>query len=101
MDLRITPLSSFSSRPDQNRISVRQANYPTTTAKKTQTTNDLVIVKNKNINQTQLPLNIAPKSFQPPTTLMSQKGIVTYQQIERDKVFSEGIELTNRFSQRV
>ena len=101
MNLRITPLSSFSSRPDQNRISIKQANYPTTTAKKTRTTNDLVIVENKNVKQAQLPLNMTSNSFQAPTTLMSKKGIVTYQQIEREKLFSEGIELTNRFSKRV
>lgn len=101
MNVRITPLSSFSSRPDHNKISIKQSNYSRATTQKTRTTNNYPIASNKNVNHNQVPLKITLNLSQSPTTLMSKKGIVIYQQIERDKIFSEGVELTNRFSKKV
>ncbi len=96
MDIRITPLSTFKSHPktslgdNRNRFTdfnkspatkSRRLFLSTIPAKKLN--NILVLSKKTTVVQ--------------PITVADKKGVLLYQHIERNKLFSNGAELINRF----
>ncbi len=62
--------------------------------------NNLLILSNNNIHKPRLPVKISSNMVQP-ATVTSKKRVLLYQQIERNKIFSNGAELINRFHFKV
>ena len=60
-------------------------------------TNNLLLISKKNTNSPQLSLKITPNINQTPN-VPGEKKVLLYQQIERDKLFSNNSELVNRFN---
>lgn len=61
--------------------------------------NNLLLITRKNSNP-QFSLNMSPNMIQPPS-VAGNKKVLLYQQIERNKLSSDGAELINRFNYRV
>ena len=60
-------------------------------------TNNLLLISKKNTNSPQLSLKITPNINQTPN-VSGEKKVLLYQQIERNKLFSNNSELVNRFN---
>lgn len=59
--------------------------------------NNLLLISKKNTNSPQLSLKITPNINQTPN-VPGEKKVLLYQQIERNKLFSNNSELVNRFN---
>lgn len=133
MDVRITPLSNFSSPTKasgkNNAVNIRDQfnslnrnklefdklhnDKPGTVrtspalskhtfsfipAKKPRASNDNLLVLSKNkLNPNRLSIKITSSRIQP-AAVAEKKGVLLYQQLERNKLFSNGTELINRFN---
>lgn len=110
MDIRITPYShSVSAKKlsaatngiiNRNISPSVKSNYaiPFTQTKKPRSTNkqSFLILSKNNINKPALPLSTASNIAQA-SGITDKKGVLLYQQIERNKVLPGNYELINRF----
>lgn len=99
MDIRITPYSTLRSYPKENLVDNRNRFThinKSPTAKSKQLIFSTKISQPKNLNN----IFILSKktSVVQPNALTDKKGVLLYQQIERNKLFSNGTELLNRFN---
>lgn len=114
VELRISPLSSFTI-PVKTKVKTSQASHHSsfhpihkpkqhtqviTAPKKGLTTNNILILSKKGMNKPTLSIRTVSNNIQPPA-LADKKGVLLYQQIERNKLFSNGNELINRFNLKV
>ena len=106
MELRITPLSHFATynkTKAKNNDSTFNTKNPTTfsTTKSTKNKSLLILSKIKadqpSINKPQSSIKLSSNVFQPISISNNRKGVLLYQQIERDDSFSNRGELINRF----
>ena len=105
MDIRVTSFSNF---PALTKTSAKN-NYSTSNSKKPHSSDDnkLVVLSKKKTNvlalqKPRFSLKITPSLIQSNETLnksegLNKKGVLLYQQIERNKSFTSGSELVNRF----
>ena len=98
MELRITPLSHFAT---YNKTKAKNSDS-TFNTKKPATNKSLLIlsktkVKQPSINKPQPSIKLSSNIFQPISINNNRKGVLLYQQIERDNSFSNKGELVNRF----
>ena len=98
MELRITPLSHFAT---YNKTKAKN-NYSTfSTTKPTANKSLLILSKIKadqpSTNKPQPSIKLSSNIFQPISINNNRKGVLLYQQIERDDSFSNRGELINRF----
>ena len=100
MDIRITPFTNLRTQPKithaDNRNRFTDFNKPHKTTSKQLL---LQLKPKKNLNNV-LVLSKKATASQPIVTL-DKKGISLYQQVERNKLFSNGSELVNRFHFKV
>ena len=104
MDIRITPISNFSSLNKSHKKD-NQSSYFTNQLKPKTNKKLLLLAKSShhnitNFNQSKLSLKFSTK-INPLHSTEDKKGILLYQQIEREKPISNGTELTNRFHFKV
>lgn len=103
MELRITPVSNFSPsiklRPLESTKTLRSTSFAT---KKTNSLFDVSNFNNQTKNNKRVSLRLNTISGQiASSNITEKKGVLLYQQIERNKIFSEGTELVNRFHFKV
>jgi len=101
VEIRVSPFSNF---PAQTKKSAK-ISYTTFNNKKSEANNNLVGFSKKKttkleLNTPRLTLKLSSK-FIPPREAEDKKGILLYQQIERNKIFNSGNELVNRFHLKV
>jgi len=115
--VRITPYSTYSTLVAPKRTSAK-INYsynrnssqlerakrtsPNIQAKKTRSINNnsILILSKKNTSKPQFSIRITSSTIQP-AAVADKNGVLLYQQIERNKLFSNQSELVNRFNYRV
>lgn len=109
MDLRITPLANFSPAKKcspgyafrRNRGTVsNQDNTPSLPAPAKTKKSVLLLPANKLKQPTAL-LKISSPHIQTTSPLRNKSAMMLYQQIENNKMFTNGAELVNRFHYRV
>lgn len=120
MDVRLTPYSARSTQStlaaprktgtktsyfyghDQSQVSKSIRTLPTIQAKKTRSINNnsILVLSKKNISKPQFSIRTTSSVIQP-ATVADKKGVLLYQQVERNKLFSNQSELVNRFNYRV
>ena len=98
VDIRITPFSTFSSHPKtslaDNRNRFTHINKsPATKPKQLLLSTNKIPTKNLN----NIFVLSRKSTLVQPIAVTDKKGIFLYQQIERNKLFSNGAELVNRF----
>jgi len=98
MELRITPLSHFAT---YNKTKAKNSNS-TFSAKSPESNKSLVISSKAKTVQPSVykprpSIKLSSTTFQPISINNNKKGILLYQQIERDYSFSNRGELVNRF----
>lgn len=70
-------------------------------AKNTRATNgNLLVFTNNNGNPTRFSIKMTSNGIQP-AAVAEKKGVLLYQQLERNKLFNNGSELVNRFNYKV
>lgn len=100
MDIRITPFTNLRTQPkttiadDRNRFTDVNKSHKTTPKRLL-----LSITPKKNLNNV-LVLSKTTTVSQP-IVAADKKGVLLYQQVERNKLFSNGPELINRFHFKV
>lgn len=98
MDIRITPFSTLRSQPKTNLADNRNRFTDFNKSLATKPRQLLLLTKKtptKNLNNM---LMLSKKTtMAQPIAVADKKGLLLYQQIERNKLFSNGTELTNRF----
>lgn len=105
MELRITPLSNFSPsiKPQTKEKSIlfKSADFLIKNNNSLLNSTNNISNKSKSDNtKLSLRLNVEPKQVQSQER-GEKKGVLLYQQIERNKIFSVGSELINRFHYKV
>ena len=106
MDIRITPFTSYSSLTKKNSKTGINNNYSSFSATKPRAKKSiLVLTSNKNnltsIKKPRLTLRLTSNLNQPIRPSADKKGVLLYQQIERDNLFLNKSELVNRFNFKV
>jgi len=96
-----TKISSFYSR-ESTQFDKLKRTSPTIQNKKLRSINNnsLLVLSKKNTSKPQFSIRITSSMIQPAATA-DKKGVLLYQQIERNKLFSNQSELVNRFNYRV
>lgn len=120
MDVRITPYSprsiqstlvaprktgtktSYYYGRDQSQVSKSIRTLPTIQGKKSQSinNNNLLVLSNKKSTKPQFSIKITSNIIQP-AAVADKKGVLLYQQVERNKLFLNQSELVNRFNYKV
>ena len=106
VDIRITPFSAARSQPkiniadNRNRLAHFSRSSPSNSKQLTSSSPARKNTATKSLNDI-LVLTNKPELAQPSTTIADKKGVMLYQQLERNKLFSNGTELINRFHFRV
>ena len=102
MELRITPLSHFAT---YNKTKAKNNNSIFSTVKPTTNKKLLIISRTKieqpSINKPQPSIKLSSNIFQTININNDRKGILLYQQTERDNSFSNRAELVNRFNFKI
>ena len=106
MELRITPLSHFATNNKtkaKNNDSTFKTKLPTTFSTNKLTTNKSLLILTKAkvaqplVHKPQLSIKLPSSTFQPININNNRKGVLLYQQIERDNFISNRGDLINRF----
>lgn len=119
MDVRITPYSTLSNSTlvapkksssktnylysrDRTQFDKPKRTFPTIQTKKRRSINNnsLLVLSKKNSKQPQFSIKIT-SSFNQPLAAADKKGVLLYQQVERNKLFSNQSELVNRFNYKI
>ena len=102
MDIRITPFSNFEPLTKSRATHQHSTNYQKK-SRSIKTGNSLTSPK-RNVFQPaikpKLSIKITSNTVQP-SIAMNKKGILLYQQTERNKLYANGTELINRFNFKV
>ena len=110
MELRITPLSHFATynkTKAKNNDSTFNTKLPTTFSTNKPTTNKSLLILSKekidqpSINKPQALIKLSSNIFQPISVNNDRKGVLLYQQIEKDDFFSNRGEVVNRFHYKI
>lgn len=101
MQLRVTPISSLSPsikpQAKEKSIPFNPTDFRTKKSNNLLNATNNISHKSKSYNTTLSPrLNVVPKQVQS-QEVGEKRGVLLYQQIERNKIFSDGAELINRF----
>ena len=101
MDIKITPFSTLRSQPKTNLADNRNRFTDFNKSPATKSRQLLLLTKKtptKNLNNM---LVLSKKTtVAQPIAVADKKGLLLYQQIERNKLFSNGTELINRFQHK-
>ena len=105
MDVRITSFSAYKTQPKIYRTDdpTRFSNFNKSSTKKSK---QLLLspISTKQVSAKKLDnlLVLSKKTFViQPRSGANKKGVLLYQQVERNKLFPSGVELTNRFHHKV
>ena len=117
MDVRVTPFSTNSSysalvSPRKSSANTRyfynsdrsqfERSIPSIQSKKSSSinNNNIPILPKRSSNNPNFSIKISSSMIQP-SAVADKKGVLLYQQIERDKLFTNQSELVNRFNYKV
>ena len=120
MDVRITPYSTQSSystllvprknsvktnysyNRDHSQLERLKPNISSLQSKKARSINNnsILVLSKRNSNKPKFSIRITSDMIQPPAAA-DKKGVLLYQQIERNKLFSNQSEVVNRFNYKV
>ena len=95
MNIQITPFS--------NATTLTKTSVKPRTANKNLLVTPKVKLNQPSINKSRFSLELTSNTIQPMEirTLNNKKGILLYQNIERDNLFSNNVELVNRFHYKI
>ena len=101
MDIKITPFSTLRSQPKTNLADNRNRFTDFNKSPATKSRQLLLPAKKTPIKNLNNILVLSGKATVAQSiTIVDKKGILLYQQIERNKLFSNGTELINRFQHK-
>ena len=101
MDIRITPLSSFTSMNKPSKATAKN-NFSTLNLQKPRSSKSklLLTLPQKKTQKPQYLIKFTSKTSQP-FAIADKKGVLLYQQVEKNKWLLNGAELVNRFHYKV
>lgn len=99
--IQLDRLRSDKPRTTKTQFAISKHTLSPVPAKKLRSANNgLLVLSNNKSNPSRLSIKITSSRIQPPA-VAEKKGVLLYQQLERNKLFSNGTELINRFNFKV
>ncbi len=99
--IQLNKLRSEKPSTAKTQFTVSKSSLLSVPAKKLRSANNaLLVLFNKKNNPDRMPIKITSARIQPPT-IAEKKGVLLYQQLERNNFYSNGTGLINRFNFKV